>query len=406
MRTFEAAALLALLLASVSCRRSHGGASGPPSATQRLVAVARATVKPIATRLVVSSELRPSQEADVYAKLSGYLADLRVDNGTRVRQGELMATLEIPELVLLIEEDGAAVRRANDLAAAREHELSRLEEQFEEAHLLYTRLREASEARPGLIAQREVDEARFKELAAEAQVETGQADVLASQNQLAETRARQRHDRELREYFRILAPFSGVVTQRYAIKGMLMQAGTNSSTQTLPLVHLAQDDALRLAIPVTETYLRFIRIGDAVEVRVPSLAKTFWGKVVRFSVEATAGIRTMRAEVIVPNPGHVLIPGSYAEATLKLESRSGALVVPLGAVTQTGASATVFVVGAGGRLQQRPIALGVQTPSEAQVLNGLEDGDRVVVSDRGGLRAGEQVTPLAAHIPTLPVEIK
>ena len=104
------------------------------------------------------------------------------------------------------------------------------------------------------------------------------------------------------DYARITAPFAGVVTQRYANLGTLMQAGTSSSTQAMPLVRLSQDDLFRLVIPVPESYVRYIHIGDPVDVRIPALNKTFPGKVARFSVDVKADTRTMHTEVDVPNP--------------------------------------------------------------------------------------------------------
>ena len=105
-----------------------------------------------------------------------------------------------------------------------------------------------------------------------------------------------------------------MVTERYANLGTLVQAGTGSSTQAMPIVRLSQDDLFRLVIPVPESYVRYIRIGDSVDVRVPSLNRTFPGKVARFSVDVREDTRTMHTEVDVPNPQRVLMPGLYAEA--------------------------------------------------------------------------------------------
>ena len=130
------------------------------------------------------------------------------------------------------------------------------------------------------------------------------------------------------DYSKITAPFAGVVTQRYANLGTLMQAGTSSSTQAMPLVRLSQDDLFRLVIPVPESYVRYIHIGDPVSVMVPSLNRTFPGKVARFSVDVREDTRTMHTEVDVPNPDRVLLPGLYAEATITLEQEGSAISLP------------------------------------------------------------------------------
>ncbi len=251
-----------------------------------------------------------------------------------------------------------------------------------------------SDSRPGLVAQQEVDDAQGKDLAAEAQVEATESSQLARQNQLDEAKAKEQTDKVLFQYARITAPFSGVVTQRYANYGTLMQAGTSSSTQAMPLVRLSEDDRFRLVIPVAESYVKYIKIGDPVDVRVPSLGKSFSGKVARFSVDVTQDTRTMHTEVDVPNPQHVLMPGLYADAILTLEHKKKALVVPVQAVTQTGNNeGTVLIVDMNNRLQLRPVALGLQTPNHDEILSGLNEGDRVVVSDRSGLKAGTVVKP-------------
>jgi len=239
---------------------------------------------------------------------------------------------------------------------------------------------------------------REKDLSAEAQVEAGESALLEAKSQLDVAKAKEQQDKVLFEYSRITAPYAGVVTQRYANLGTLMQAGTSSSTQAMPLVRLSQGDLFRLVIPVPESYVKYIKIGDAVQVRVPSLDKVLPGKVTRFSVDVTADTRTMHTEVDVPNPSHVLMPGLYAEATLTLERKSNALVVPIQAVAQTGSEATVFTVEMNNRLQNRKIAIGLQTAGEAEVLSGLNEGDRVVVSDRSGLKAGPEVRPKTIEV--------
>jgi multidrug efflux pump subunit AcrA (membrane-fusion protein) len=247
--------LAAALLMSVGCSRSQVRASDPEPEASALptVGVAAVTVRPISRQLTVSSELVPFQEIDVYAKESGYIRDLRVDYGTRVQKGELMAVLEIPRLETLLAQDAAAIRRVNDQVTHAEHELSRFKAQYNVAHLQYTRLKGVSETRPGLVAQQEIDDAQGKDLSAEAQAEAGESALLEPKSQLDVAKAKEQQDKVLFEYSRITAPYAGVVTRRYANLGTLMQAGTSSSTQAMPLVRLSQDDLFRLVIPVPES---------------------------------------------------------------------------------------------------------------------------------------------------------
>jgi RND family efflux transporter MFP subunit len=347
----------------------------------------------MARYLTVSSELVPFQEIDVFAKESGFVNKLYVDYGSRVKQGQLMAILEIPELQALLEEDQATIKSMAEQVTDAEHETSRAEAQHKALHLQYERLHGVAIARPGLVAQQEVDDAQGKDLAAEAQVEAAKSRLQVAQSQQSVATSKMAHDQALYNYSKITAPFTGVVTQRYANLGTLMQAGTNSSTQALPLVKLAQEDKFRLVIPVPESYVRYIRIGDPVTVRVPSLERDFPGKVARFSVDVGAATRTMHTEVDVPNSQGALIPGVYAEATLALDRRGDALVVPLQAVNQEGEHASVLVVDEENKIQSRSITLGIQSENSAEALTGIREGDQVVISDRSSLHAGEPVRP-------------
>jgi RND family efflux transporter MFP subunit len=166
----------------------------------------------------------------------------------------------------------------------------------------------------------------------------------------------------------------------------------------MPIVRLSQDDLFRLVIPVPESYVRYIHVGDHVDVRVPSLNRKFPGKVARFSVDVKEETRTMHTEVDVLNPDRVLITGLYAEADLTLEHKEDIPTVPLQAVNHENDKTTVFVVNANGEIEDRPISLGIQTSNDAEVVAGLTEGEQVVVSDRSGLKPGEKVHPQTVQI--------
>jgi len=392
------ASLVALVaVALVACSGGgHGSvqANGPTIT----VGVTKVVRKSLGREISLSSELVPFQEIDVYAKESGYVKKLLVDYGTRVKAGQVMAILEIPELEAQLQEDQAGIKNAVNQVSRAQHELYRYQAQYKALHLQYTRLNEVSESQPGIVAQQEVDDAQGKDLAAASQVDAGQAALEAAQSQLSVSKAKLVHDQSLFDYSRITAPFPGVVTERYANLGTLVQAGTSSSTQAIPIAKLSQDDLFRLVIPVPESYVRFIHIGDHVDVRVPSLNRTFPGKVARFSVDVKEATRTMHTEVDVSNPDRVLMPGLYADADLTLEHKEDIPTVPLQAVNHQGEKTTVLVVNANGEIEDRQVNLGIQTASDAEVVAGLSEGEQVVVSDRGGLKPGEKVRPQVVQI--------
>jgi RND family efflux transporter MFP subunit len=364
----------------------------------RVVSVVTATTKQLQRQLSVSAELIPFQQIDVYAKESGYVRQLSVDYGTRVRAGQVMAVLEIPELQMQLDQDDAMISDASDEIVRAQHNLAAVEAQRQVAHLQYARLDGVAKSKPGLVAQQEVDDAQGKDLSFAAQVDSAQAALQAAQSRLAQARAKRRGDQSLFDYSRITAPFDGVVTERYANLGTLMQSGTNSSTQALPLVQLSQDNIFRLAIPVAEEYVRYIRIGDPVEVSVSSLNRDFAGRVIRVSEDVKTDTRTMHTEVDVPNPNRVLLPGLYAEAKLTLDSKPDAIAIPLEAVNSDSEQKKVWVVGPSNTVNLRNVTLGIETPDDVEVVSGLKAGDLVVVGERSGLEAGETVCPKAVQL--------
>ncbi len=382
--------VLAAALAACSGSADRAVEAGGPAIT---VGVTKVVKKSLGNRITLSSELVPFQEIDVYAKESGYVKKLSVDFGSRVKAGQVMAVLEIPELQAQLQEDQAEIKNASNQVVRAQHELSRYQAQAKALHLQYSRLSEVAQSQPGIVAQQEVDDAQGKDLAAASQVDASQAAMDAAQSQLSVAKAKLSHDQSLFDYSNITAPFPGVITDRYANLGTLVQAGTNSSTQAMPIVRLSEDDLFRLVIPVPESYVAYIHVGDPVNVKVPSLNRSFPGKVARFSVDVREDTRTMHTEVDVPNPQRVLVPGLYADADLSLDHKVDVLTLPVQALNHEGNKTTVFVVDSNGELQDRTVQLGLQTSSDAEITSGLNEGDQVVVSDRSGLKPGQKVHP-------------
>ncbi len=365
------------------------------------VGVTKVGRKTLQRTLSLSSELVPYQVIDVYAKESGYVNDIKVDYGSRVQAGQVMATLDIPELQSQLQQDDAAIKTAQNQVTHAQNEVTRSEAQYAALHVQYDRLSKVAKERPGLVAQQEVDDSQGKDLSAQAQVEASKSNLEVTQSQLESARAKREHDQVLFDYTKIPAPFAGVVTQRYANQGTLMQAGTNSSTQAMPLVRLSEDDKFRLVIPVPESYVHYIQVGSPVSVLIPTLNRTFPGTVKRFSVDVQEDTRTMHTEVEVLNPGRVLLPGLYAEATITLEKKDRALSVPLQAVNQ-GEQNTVYVVTPSNKTEIRTVSLGIQTANDAEVVSGLNEGESVVVSDRSGLKSAQDVQPKIIELVATP----
>src|SRR6202789_34573 len=350
--------------------------------------------------LEIASEFQPLQEIEVYAKVSGYIKKLYVDWGTHVKQGQLLAELEIPELQQQLQQDEASVRRSDqDLSRARE-ELNRAQSTYTVAHLTYSRLAGVQKVRPELVAQEEVDAAQGKDLEADAGVSSAKDAVSAAEQGLLAAKAALGKDQALFGYSRITAPFDGVVTQIYAYTGALLPAGTSSNKGDLALCQLSQNDILRLVIPVPERAVADVHVGDTVNIEVSQAGNSFAGKIVRSSDQIDTQTRTMHTEVQVPNPKYLLVPGMYASVKIPLHSALNVLSVPVQAVNSSGNGAgTVLLVNAANRIERRDIKLGLQTATEAEVLSGLNENDRVIFGEQNQFKVGELVSPRTVAAP-------
>jgi RND family efflux transporter MFP subunit len=358
-----------------------------------VAAVTRVQRGPMESTLTVAGEFKPFQDVDVHAKVAGYIQKIYVDVGDHVRQGQTLAILEVPELAAQLNGADAAVRRAKEEIRREQGDVQRAESAHAAAHSMYARLKQASEQQKGLVAQQEVDDAQAKDLETEAQVSSAQAALSAAEQQVEVSVATQKQYGAMSNYTRIVAPFAGVVTVRYADTGSLVAAGTSSSTQAIPVVRIAQVSKLRLVLPIPESIAAQIHLGDPVKVRVQALNKDITGKVSRFAQSLDMQTRTMETEIDFDNRSGELLPGMYTETQLVLAQRPSTLSLPLEAVMQSGNNATVLMVTPQNTVEESKITLGLQGKSRVEVLSGLNEGDRVVIGNRSQFRDGEKVQP-------------
>jgi len=348
------------------------------------------TSEDLAHNLVLTAEFKPYQEVDVMAKVAGYIKKIDVDAGDHVKRGQLLATLEVPEMGDDLLRAGASVEQAQSEVARASDELQRAESAHQIAHLSAQRLTSAAAKRPGLIAQQEIDDANSKDLISEAQVATAKAALTATRDLVHVHDAEVRKVKTLMDYTRVTAPFDGVITRRYADTGSMIQAGTASQTQAMPVVRLSENRLLRLILPVPESAVPTVHIGQQVEVRVPTLNRSFPGRVARFTGKLSPATRAMDTEVDVVNPNLVLMPGMYAEVDLTLAQRNHVLAIP---VTAVDANHEVMVVTPNNRIEVRKVATGMESSDKVEVASGLNEGDLVVIAGRASLQAGAEVKP-------------
>jgi len=387
------ASWLVLLDSCGSPERKAEEQSGVP---EPAVAVAKAVIEDLSRKVVLTAEFVPFQEVDIMAKVSGYVKEIRVDVGDHVRQGDTLATIEIPEMQDDITRAQATIDQAEAEVTGARDEVRRAESSHDIAHLSYQRLAGVVQERPGLVAQQEIDDAHSRDLGAEAQLAGANSKLAAALQRVGVTRAELARVKTMLAYTKVTAPFAGVITKRFANTGSMIQAGTASQTQAMPVVRLSENSLLRLILPVPESDVSLVHVGQGLMVRVPTLNRSFPGKVARFSDRVQLSTRTMDTEVDVANPGFTLIPGMYAEVDFTTESRNHALTVPVAAVDLSAGSETsgqVLTISSDGVLEARSVSLGLQTADSFEVRGGLQAGDMVVTGNRASLRPGQHVRP-------------
>jgi RND family efflux transporter MFP subunit len=367
--------LLVFLFVCVLLFHRSGPSSGSNSV--RPIAVAKVTREDLKQTLTISAEFRPYQEVSLHAKVAGYVQWISVDVGDRVKEGEVLAKLDVPELKNDLQRDTSA------LQASRE-EVTRVQANYDQTHLASARLETVARQHPKLVAQQEVDDAEAKDQNAAGALAAAKQHVDEATAELNKTQA-------LFNYSDITAPFDAVVTHRYADPGALIQAGTSSS-QTLPVVDIEEESRLRLVFPVPESAVAQIRVGQKVRVSVSALQKTFDASISRFSDKVDRETRTMRTEADIDNQDGRFKPGMYADATIVVQERDNAVSVPVEAVSMAG-DAAVLVVNHNGIVQSRPVTVGLTTANRCEILKGLLPGDLIVIGSRAGVRDGDKVSP-------------
>ena len=389
------AAAVCLVVAVLVAKRVRAGVPSGASEPRNdipFAAVAPARRETIANSLSIAGQFMPYQNVDLHAKVAGYIRKIYVDIGDHVHQGQVLAVLEIPELVAEVDEAKASVHHAEEEILRAQSDVSRAEADNVALHANAVRLVNTDKARPGLIAQQELDDATAKDRSSQAQVDAAKSSLAAAKQQLAVAKANQQHYSALSDYSRIVAPYDGVVTWRFSDTGALVQAGT-SNTSGLPIVTLAEIDVLRLRIPVPESLTSKVRIGDSADVHVQATGEHFTGKVTRFTDSLDPSTRTMQVEIDVPNPNYHLQPGMYADVRLSANSVSNALTVPIEAIQRTENKTSVLVVDAQNRVQSREVQVGVESSNNVEILSGLTEGEQVIVGNLGSYQPGELVRP-------------
>jgi RND family efflux transporter MFP subunit len=386
--------LAGIVACKLNNRTSDARAAEIPSAK-----VATTTRGDIAHVLSLAGQFQPYQVVDVHPKVTGFMVKINVDIGDKVHKGETLAVLEVPELNAQLKGTVFEMQRAKDDLLRAQNEIKRDEAIHSAQHADYERLLETSKAQPGLIAQQELDDAESKDLSSESQVDAAKAAAAGAQQHAEVAHADSDRVQALKNYTNVVAPLDGVIIWRYADTGALIQSGTNSNEQDIPIVRLSQSGLLRLRMPIPENDVQYVHIGDPMQVRVDAIGRSFTGKIVRFTRDVNFETRTMETEIDVENGDLSISPGMYANTEMQLDHADKVVTIPVEALMLKGYQETVYCLDAGNRIHIRNVDVGLRGSKLAEVKKGLQPGDRVVLGGQENYSEGEQVSPIMTDEP-------
>lgn len=375
-------ALGALGAAGVRARnRQHADRTGSAEAARvdrPRVLVAPAERAPAKVEQVLPGTAYPLRETAVYARTSGYLKRWLVDIGDVVKEGQLLAEIETPEVDAQLLQARAAL---GESTATRD----RNKASVELGRLNRNRTQQTYSGGAGSQQERDEAEASFK--VAVATLQLSEATIKASE-------ANVKRLEDLQRFQRVTAPFAGVITARNYDPGALVVADSAAGRE---MFHLAQIDTLRVYADVPQTFATAVRPGQPAPVsrrEVPG--REFAGAVARTTQAVNVQTRTLRVEVDVPNPGHELLPGMYLQVRFQLDNPGNVVRVPGAAVVVRAEGAKVAVVGPDGRVGYRPVKVGRDFGTTVEVTEGLSGGEKLVVRPGDDLAEGTAVEAVAA----------
>ncbi len=293
------------------------------------------------TGLTLPGQIQPHRQTPLYARTQGFLRRWYVDIGAQVKQGQLLATIDAPEL----DQDIARARADQQLAQTN---LDRLE----------------SVKLPGAVATQDID--------------TRRSGVSVAKANLGRLLA-------LKNLQQVRAPFSGVISSRTAENGNLVSPGSQ------PLFTLSELGTLRVFVEVPQAYFRYVKVGMPATVVVPELKQTLAGKVVRTSGTLRSDSRTLLAEVAIPNPGGKVPSGLYSQVKFSMISADAPVLIPANALQITPQGPRVVVVEPDQHIRFVPVTLGRDYGITIEAASGLTGQERVVTNPNDRLRDGQKV---------------
>ena len=348
----------------------------------------------VSRQVELPARIEAFQQATVYSRVSGYLSRIAVDIGDRVSEGQLLAKIDVPELEDEHRELEAklAANRAEHRGATAELESARAESGLQE--VTFRRVESVRDQEPEVVPQQAVDEARAKHESARAAVRVAESKIEQIDKDHQAVEASMKRLKTRIDFADVRAPFAGVVTERFVDPGLLLQAGT-SSRAVQRIVTVADMDRVRIFLDVPESEVPYVQVEDPVSLTVDAIpGREFKGKVTRFARVLDPATRTMKTEIVMPNPDWALRPGMFGRAALFLDESSGIVSIPAEALRVDGDTAFVFSV-VDGRVERVAVETKVGDGVLAVITSGLVGNESIVVATKGPLTDGSPVNAIA-----------
>jgi RND family efflux transporter MFP subunit len=339
----------------------------------------------VARRLQTNATLEAFEEADLFAKVSGYLSDVRVDIGDHVKAGQVLAVIDVPEMEQKLAEAKAQLESKQSSLELARRQLDHYKANITLQNALLRR-REELGAEGHFVSDRTLDEVRAGAEIAKADLSVAEANLALAANQVDVAAATVERIKALLAYKQIVAPFDGVVARRLVNRGDLVQVAT-TATRTTPsagsLFTVQRIDTIRVFCDVPENDVPHVHIGDQAIVKPSGFdGEPFSGKVTRFSLRLDPETRNMRTEIDLSNFDERLYPGMYAEVSLEMDQRQDALTVPAAAVGSDGDGNFVYTI-TDNRITRLAVKTGLADNGRIEVTEGLSEATPVVATVKG-----------------------
>lgn len=358
------------------------------------VEVITPTARTVSRQIELPASIEAYQQSTIYSRVNGYLGSIAVDIGDRVSAGQLLAKIDVPELVDEYRELEAklAANRAQRQGAKAELESARAESGLQE--VTFRRVESVRNQEPEVMPQQAVDEARAKHESARAAVRAAESKIEQIDKDHQAVEASLKRLQTLIDFAEVRAPFAGVVTERFVDPGLLLQAGT-SSREVQRIVTVADMDRVRIFLDVPESAVPHVQVGNPVSLTVDAMpGRKFKGEVTRFARVLDPATRTMKTESVMPNPDWALRPGMFGRAVLSLDESSGTVSIPAEALRVDGDSVFVYSV-VDGRVKRVDVETKVGDGVLAEITSGLAGNESIVVATNGSIADGSLVNAVA-----------